>query len=162
MRSTRLVATALLLLGLAARPAAAIDDLSGVWEGKFTCGSTSDAATSVRDKADATLYLEDLGSGSGRARFNNATVFPIPVTIVSGTDKPTLGRIAGVMCGFAPDTGGFLLHGLARVASGSDKGTLSGELIAYGGGVAPHGVSICRFKVKRTGPLGAPVGDCPP
>jgi hypothetical protein len=149
------------LIALAAFPAAAIDDLSGVWEGKFTCDATTPTNSSLRGKSDATLYLEDRGDGSGRARFNNATILPVPVTVVSGTDKPGLGRLAGVMCGFDANTGGILVQGRASLKPGSEKGTLTGELISFDGGVAPH-VSICRFKVKRTGPLAAPVGDCPP
>jgi hypothetical protein len=152
-------ATAVLLLtGLLAAPAAAIDSLSGVWEGKFTCESTTATTTSKGGKTAATLFIEDLGGGTGRARFNNATVFPVPIGIVSGADVPTSARIVGVMCGFTPDGGGSVLQGLAKVKSGSDKGTLSGELITYG----PSSVGICRFKVKRTGPLANPVGVCPP
>jgi hypothetical protein len=152
-------ATAVLLLtGLVAPPAAGIDSLSGVWEGKFTCESTTTATTNKGAKAPATLFLEDLGGGTGRARFNNATVLPVPIGIVSGADVPTSARIAGVMCGFTPDGGGSILQGLAKVKSGSEKGTLSGELITYG----PGSVGICRFKVKRTGPLESPVGACPP
>jgi hypothetical protein len=147
-----------LLIAIAASPAAAIDDLSGVWEGKFSCDATSPTTTSLRDKPDATLYLEDRGDGTGRARFNNVTVFPIPVTIVSGADKPGLGRLAGVMCGFDADTGGILVQGRASLKPGSEKGTLTGEVISF---VAQQ-VSICRFKVKRRGPLPGPVGDCPP
>lgn len=152
-------ATAVLLLtGVLAAPAAAIDSLSGVWEGKFTCESTTATTTSKGWKSPATLFIEDLGGGAGRARFNNATVFPVPIGIVSGADAPTSARIAGVMCGFTPDGGGAILQGLAKVKSGSEKGTLSGELIQYGVG----SVSVCRFKVKRTEPLGTPVGNCPP
>jgi hypothetical protein len=154
--------SALLLAWLVAAPAGAIDSLSGVWEGKFTCDSTSPTDTSVRQKADATLYVEDLGNGSGRARFNNATILPVPITVVSGADAPTSGRIAGVMCGFSADTGGALIQGLAKVKAGSEKGAMTGELIQFGGGVAPHAVSVCRFKVKRVGPLETPIGDCPP
>jgi hypothetical protein len=154
MRAT----AALLLTGLLAAPAAAIDSLSGVWEGKFTCETTTAASTTKGAKAPATLFIEDLGGGTGRARFNNATVLPVPIGIVSGADAPTSGRIAGVMCGFTPDGGGAVLQGLAKVKSGSDKGTLTGELIQYGVG----SVGICRFKVKRAGPLKTPVGVCPP
>ena len=85
-------------------------------------------------------------------------MFPVPIAIVSGTDAPTSGRIAGVMCGFTPDGGGSILQGLAKVKSGSEKGTLSGELIQYGVGA----IGVCRFKVKRTGPLESPIGNCPP
>jgi hypothetical protein len=147
-----------LLTGFLAVPAAGIDSLSGVWEGKFTCESTTAASTTKGSKTAATLFLEDLGGGTGRARFNNATVLPVPIGIVSGADAPTSARIAGVMCGFTPDGGGSILQGLAKVKSGSDKGTLSGELITYG----PSSVGICRFKVKRTGPLESPLGNCPP
>ena len=154
MRAT----AALLLTGLLAAPAAAIDSLSGVWEGKFTCGSTTATYTTKGSKTAATLFVEDLGGGTGRARFNNATVYPIPIGIVSGADAPISARIAGVMCGFTPDGGGAVLQGLAKVKSGSEKGTLTGELIHYGVG----SVGICRFKVKRTGPLEAPIGVCPP
>jgi hypothetical protein len=152
-------ATAVLLLtGLLAAPAAGIDSLSGVWEGKFTCESTTETSTTKGTKTTATLFVEDLGGGTGRAKFSNAMLLPIPVGIVSGADAPTSARIAGVICGFTPDAGGFVLQGLAKVKSGSEKGTLSGELIEYGVGL----VSLCRFKVKRTGPLEAPIGPCPP
>ena len=152
-------ATAVLLLaGLLAAPAAGIDSLSGVWEGKFTCESTTPTATTKGTKTTATLFLEDLGGGTGRARFSNAMLLPIPIGIVSGTDAPTSARIAGVMCGFTPDGGGFFLQGLSKVKSGSETGTLTGELIEYG----VNFVSVCRFKVKRTGPLEAPIGPCPP
>jgi len=161
MRALHPVAAALLALVPIADPARAIDDLSGVWTGTFTCGSTTETTTEPKGTADATLYLEDFADGSGRARFNNATVYVLPVTIVSGADKPDEARLVGVMCGFDQDTGGSLIQGLAKVKSGSDAGTMTGELVTYGGGVAPHLVSVCRFKVKRTGPLEAPLGDCP-
>ena len=152
---------AVFLLVAIAPQARAIDDLSGVWTGAFTCGVTSETFTEPKAKADATLHVEDLGNGNGRARFNNATVSVVPVTIVSGADEPAQARLAGVMCGFTADTGGSLIQGLAKVKPGSQKGTIKGELVTYGGGGAPL-ISVCGFKVKRTGPLEAPLGDCPP
>jgi hypothetical protein len=162
VRALHRFAKAALATALIAAPASAIDSLSGIWRGKFTCGSTSPTGTSPSTKADATISVEDLGGGSGRIRINNLLIVPITVTIVSGTDKPEQGRVAGVNCGFDADTGGTLIQSLAKVKAGSDKGAMTGEVITFGGGVAPHAVTVCRFKVKRAEPLAAPIGDCPP
>jgi hypothetical protein len=152
----------MLLAGLAAAtPAGAIDSLSGVWTGKFSCGSTT-ATTTSKQKVDATLFVEDLGDGTGNVRVTNASLLPFPVKIVSGADRPTEGRLAGVVCDFDPVAGGLVVQGLAKVKSGSEKGAMTGQLIDYSVGAGGVSVSVCSFKLKRTGPLESPVGACPP
>jgi hypothetical protein len=155
--------SALLGVALAASPAAAVDSLTGVWRGKLFCESTNETTTEPRQKADATLFVEDLGGGASRVRVNNLFVFPIPSTIVSGADVPERARLAGVGCGFNADTGGLVLQASAKIKPGSPKGTMTGEFITFAGGVATHLVSVCRFKVKREETtLETPIGDCPP
>jgi hypothetical protein len=155
--------SALLGAALAASPAAAVDSLTGVWRGKLVCVSTNDTTTEPRQKADATVFVEDLGGGAARVRVNNLFVLPIPSTIVSGADVPERARIAGVGCGFDADAGGLVLQASAKVKPDSPKGTMTGEFINFAGGVAPHFVSICTFKVKREETtLATPIGDCPP
>ena len=160
-RSSQL--SAWLGVALAASPAAAIDSMTGVWRGKFVCASTNETTTEPRQKADATIFVEDLGGGASRVRVNNLFVLPIPSTIVSGADAQEQARIAGVGCGFNADTGGLVLQASAKIKPGSPKGTMTGEFITFGGGVAIHLVSVCRFKVKREATtLETPIGDCPP
>jgi hypothetical protein len=156
MRRTFLPA-AFLVAASVGVPAHAIDSLTGVWEGKFTCDATSDTATS-RSKADATFRFVDAGTGAGTAAINNLFVNPIPITIVSGADKPDRARVAGVGCGFNPDVGGLVLEASVKIKPGSEKGTMTGAVLTYNG--ALHTVTVCRFKVKRTAIKAPKIGAC--
>src|SRR5262245_14673144 len=123
-----LLPPALLFAAMAASPAAAIDAITGVWEGKFTCDATAGATTS-HSKAVATFFFDDRGSGKGVLRISNVTLESIPIRVVSGADALDRARVAGTACSFDPATGGIVVEASLRIRPGSEKGTMTGEVI---------------------------------
>ena len=160
MRTGWLPAALLAAAALAAAPAAALDDLTGFWEGTVVCDRTDDTGSS-RTSSPASIQLDDDGAGNAFGYFNNLGVFRF--TIVSGADEPQRGRIGGPSCAFSEQTGGSLAHALVKLKPGSEKGSMKGELLTLGLGASPHIVQLCKLKLKRTSlTIPTPIPSCPP
>lgn len=160
MTTKRSFSLLLAAAALAAGPAAALDDLTGQYSGKFSCETTTPSANS-KDTFDSTLYLDDAGAGNAFAYINN-TGLVFRLAVVSTPEKPDEGRVGGPDCNVSPSNGGSLVQAVVKAKSGSDKGSLKGEFITTRVGGSPHVVQVCRFNLKReTTTLAEPITDCP-
>jgi hypothetical protein len=144
----------------AASAAPALDDLTGVYSGKFDCEGTSDL-DSIDTKLENALFLDDAGNGTAYVYINNTLLF-FRTTIVSAPDEDDRGRVGGPDCNVSPTNGGSFLQAEVKAKPGSDKATLKGEFITLGVGGSPHVVQVCRLNLKRTSTtLSEPIPNCP-
>ena len=145
---------------LAASPAGALDDLTGLYSGKFTCEATTDSESSSTS-VENTLYLDDAGGGNAFAYINDTLLY-FRASVVSAPEKPDEGRVGGPDCNVSPSDGGSFIQAVVKAKSGSDKASLKGEFITTRVGGSPHVVQVCRFNLKRTTTtLPAPITNCP-
>jgi hypothetical protein len=159
MAASRLCAALIGAAMCAAGPAAAIGDLTGVYEGSLTCESTTDVE-SARTKLAATLLVDDHGSGNAFLYLNNSLqVFR--AAVVSAPETPDQGRLGGPSCSVSPLTGGWVIHAEVKAKPGSPGATLRGEFVTLGVGASAHSVQVCRFSLKRTSLEDPGIAGCP-
>jgi hypothetical protein len=157
MQGGRLVFV-ILALAFAPLSAAALDDLTGTYEGKMSCDSTS-ASGNSRSSFDTALFLDDANDGTVFIYVNNAGLFFF-AEIVEPDEAPDAGRLGGPSCGFTFGEGGALLQAAVRSKAGADKASLRGQLLIDP--VGGSGLSSCSFSVRRTTrEIPAPIMACP-
>jgi hypothetical protein len=145
-RIATLVACAAVALAAAA-PAAAIDDVTGTYEGKLTCRQISNG-TATKVKQDVVVGLDE-GKGGFVAVDVGSLATAIGGILVEDTAKTDRAKIVGVECGVTYlNTVGGALHADLVIKPGSDKGTVKGTLVVMDEAV-PLG-SLCTFTAKRT------------
>lgn len=142
-----------------AGPAAALDDVTGVYSGTIACEST-DGSGETRTPSQATsLYVDDAGSETAYAYLNNSG-YTFRLAAVGGPGSAQ-GRLAGPGCTMTSVAGGPLLHFEIKAKPGSDKASLRGELVVLNVGANTHYVTVCRLSLRRTTTtLPAPIA-CP-
>jgi hypothetical protein len=142
-----------------ALPAAALDDLTGTYQGKLTCDSTN-ATENFRSSMDTAFYVDDANDGSAFVYINN-TLIVFRVAIAEPSETPDTGRFGGPSCGFTFAAGGSLLHGAVRSKEGEDKASLRGVFVLNPlGGPA---LTSCSYSVRRTSrSIPDPITACPP
>jgi hypothetical protein len=145
-RSTKRFTTAawLVLSLFAAVPAAAFD-LTGHWEGSWTC-SGIEAGQKWKDvNRESTIAITDFGNGVIAARVDNSPWLGIAIYAAGNTDR---GEVAMAHCGSDanPETGSFTELARFRVSTSGDRGTLSGISIYSSGSL--H-VSTCQYRLTR-------------
>lgn len=150
----RIAALAVLLLRGA--PAVALGDLTGTYEGSFSCEATSNLET-AREKVNGTLYVDDANNGEAFAYLNNSGLFfRLGVFSPGSADGGALG---GPSCTMSSAAGGDLLWATVKAKEGSDQASLRGELITTN---LVGLVQVCRFSLKRTSTnIPESIPDCP-
>lgn len=159
MTTRRRGATLLLAALLGAAPAAALDDVTGVYRGTTSCERTDDQGDS-RTSLDVTLLVDDAGSNSAYAYLNNSGYFFRLAAV--GEAGGASGRLAGAGCSSSAVSGGPLLQLEVKLKPGSSRGSLKGELIIFNVGANAHYVEVCRLTLRRTETtLAQPIPGCP-
>ena len=134
-----------------ATAAAAIDNVTGTYEGKVTCQKIEGGVAS-KTKADVVVEVEE-----GKGGFASADVIvdgtPIATALLGflaeDAAKTDRARIAAIECGFDFfDKEGATFHAEIAIKAGSEKGSLKGTLLDMDDAVGLAGV--CTFKAKRT------------
>jgi hypothetical protein len=146
-------------LALLAAPssAAALENLSGVYQGKLSC-RTLDAGVAGKEKVPFTLGIVDDGAGGVDAHSQQ-----LPPTfygfVVADAGKPQRAVLSFVQCGLE-DTqlAGAAIHAEARTKAGSPKATLTGTVIRMQ--KSSPAAAICHFRVKRVDPNPPPLPLC--
>ena len=156
----RFVASSLAIgLALAAVPASAIDPLTGVYEGKYSCkGSNNGAPT--KGKGDATLGIFEDGAILANLAEDGSQVGIFPEMLhIEETAKADRSKLAGGDCGLLNVGRGIALHGDVVIKTGSEKGTIKGTYIRMG--EKPNRIDLCTFTVKRTSTTAPKLANCP-
>lgn len=142
---------------LAASSSGALEDLTGSWLGTRTCDSVS-TLEHEKTKEDVTLVIDDDPSGDAFLDLQGVTYH---VTVLADPDAPAKGRVGGQECNASPDNGVDALALTAKAKDGSDKGTLSGDLVSVRTGKVPR-VTVCKLKLKRASTtIETPIIGCP-
>ena len=135
-------------LALAAVPASAIDPLTGVYEGKYSCKGSNNG-TPTKAKGDLTLGILE-----GDTVLANLTEDAVQVGIfpellhIEETAKDDRSKVAGGDCGLLNVGRGIALHGDVSIKAGNEKGTIKGTYIRMG--EKPNRIDLCTFTVKRS------------
>ena len=153
----RTLASGVFAATLAASPALALEDLTGSWLGTATCDVVS-AALHDKTKIDVTVVIDDDPTGNAFLTLDAVTYH---VVVIEDPDSPAKGRVGGQECNANPDLGVDVLALSVKAKDGSDKGTMSGELVVTRTGKAPR-VSVCKVKLKRVSTtIETPIIGCP-
>jgi hypothetical protein len=153
----RTLASGLAAASLAASSAGALEDLTGSWLGTATCDIVLPAQHD-KVKSDVTVVIDDDPTGNAFLTFNAVTYH---VAVIEDPDSPAKGRVGGQECNASAILGVDVLALSVKAKDGSDKGTMSGELVTTRTGKAPT-VSVCKVKLKRVSTtIETPITDCP-
>jgi uncharacterized protein (DUF427 family) len=137
------VSLALLLL-LAARPAAALDDLTGSWAGRVSCEVINDG-TRTSTKSVSLVGIDDAGTGSVALSIDGIDFIG---RIETDEARPDEGVLFATSCDF--DSGnqvGAVIHGDVKTKPGSVKASLTGTVLLMNG---PSGFAErCELKLQR-------------
>lgn len=142
-------------------PAAALDNLSGTYEGKLRCRQTVAGVTTKSKQAAVVLVDQDMDGSL--ALDVSASGVPLAGVIfgrvVPDATRPNRGSLAAVECGLdVLSELGAMIHADAVVKPGSAKGSLKGTLIDLD--ASGSTVRLCTFKVKRTSTVTPPMSLC--
>lgn len=147
MRTTSHFVAALLALAciVAARPAEAYD-LTGHWEGKWSCIGTTNGVKTKTARATSTLIVTSL-TGDKLAAYLDLQRGFLGIAIPDAA-KPEKGEAALVACGTDedPSNAGQTEVGRWKVATKGAKGVLSGTSVRSNGA---GDVQTCKYKYKR-------------
>jgi hypothetical protein len=154
---TMVLAGAFVAASLAARPALALEDLTGTWLGSMTC----DAVTAVdheKTKVSVTVEIDDDPSGDAFLTLDGVTY---DLAVLADPDAPTSkGRVVGQECN-ASSLGVDVLHLSVKAKDGSEKGTMTGVRIGSRTGIV-HSATLCKVKLKRVdATIEIPIIGCP-
>jgi len=153
-KGVQVAALALLVL-LGARPAAALESLTGTWEGKISCDAI-DGGTVAHFSAPATVYFDDGGAGLMGIGIQTSTNFFARYVVDAA--RPDQAVIQASSCDFDTDTvEGTVLRGEVKTKAGSTSASFSGTLIVLDGPGAT--TTECTLKLKRVS-LAAPMPIC--
>jgi hypothetical protein len=145
------VATCALPLALAllvsAVPAAAIESLTGTWEGTLKCRVVTGKSVE-KTKVDVTLEIVDSGSGGFQAELVSTDLLFVGF-VVGESATSSKGVLSSLTCGLSyDDLDGATLQATVKTKAGSEKASLKGHVARLG---AVQGIaSVCTLKAKRT------------
>jgi hypothetical protein len=129
---------------LVATPAAAFD-LTGHWEGSWTCSGFEYGVKTKEVDRESTIAITDFGNGVLAARVDNAPWLGIAIYDDGNTDR---GEVAMVHCGSDAnlESGSFTEISRFRVSTSGERGTLSGISL-----YSKHGLHIatCQYRLTR-------------
>ena len=141
----RFATTAWFFLSLFAAAPAVAFDLTGHWEGSWTC-SGFDAGHKTKDSnREATIAITDFGNGVLAVRLDNDPWLGIAVYDANDTDR---GEIALMHCGSDAnlESGGYTEMARFRVSTSGERGSLSG--ISLYSASSLH-VATCQYRLTR-------------
>ena len=142
----RFATFAVLALSLAAMPAAAFD-LTGHWEGSWSCSEFDEGVKTKQSNKESTAAISSLGNGTFRAVIDEG--YDYRGIEITNAEKPDKGEIAIALCGTNDDLKNFPFVELGRFkvsTSETGSGSLSGTTIWSDN--ASH-VATCKYKYKR-------------
>jgi len=142
----RLPIVALLSLLLFAGLPAAAFDLTGHWEGSWSCSEFDEGEKTKETNSESTAAFTSLGNGTFRVRIDGDLDYrgiEIP-----NVDKPDKGEIGMALCGTNDDIANFQFVELGRlkVSTSEEKGTISGTSIWSAN---DDHIATCKYKYKR-------------
>jgi hypothetical protein len=131
---------------LAAAPAAAVESLTGTWEGSLKCDRL-DTGTVTKPKVDQTVVIQDSGV-KGIAMNLVSTKGTFFGFVVADGKKAVNGKLSTASCAFNnPDLVGGVLQGDVKTKTGDVKASLKADLLLMDdeNGV----IESCALSVKR-------------
>jgi len=142
---------------LSAAPAAAVELLTGTWEGSLKC-ETLDSGTVTKSKVDQTVVIAD-GGIKGVAMELVSTKGTFFGFVVADGKKAENGKLSTASCAFNdPDLVGGVLQGDLKTKTGDLKASLKGDLLLMD---EENGIiESCSLSVKRVSLEGAAVPPC--
>jgi uncharacterized protein (DUF427 family) len=143
-KGVQVAALALFLL-LGACPAAALEDLTGTWEGTLACESIDDG---FRGQVSGPVTLEIDDGGSGGIGLVLPTVGNMLGSYVVDNEHPERAVLQVTTCELTPiQAASAVMHGEFKTKPGSVKATFTGTLIVLDG--PGESTSLCELKLKR-------------
>jgi hypothetical protein len=142
------LALTLALAALAASPAAALENLTGTWEGRWRCTGLANGAP--LNSAEP-VTMEVTHDGDGIVLVMNGGMELIYGFVVSDTGRPSAGIITGVSCGTINiDIVGStsMAHFAVKTKAGDVKASMKGDLLLMGRGAGGY-ARRCAFTAKR-------------
>src|SRR5512145_1153598 len=115
------------LLGLlAGAPAAAIESVSGSYEGKLICKGIA-AGEDTKDKSDVQIGILD--DGAGNLVLSVSGLGPFEGFVLGSMRKPETGTLSGVSCTLGiVDLAGASFHAEVKVKAGSPKASFKATI----------------------------------
>ena len=143
-KGVQVAALALCVL-LGPRPAAALESLTGTWEGTISCESI-DNGFRAQINAPATVEIDD--GGSGGLGLVLPTVGNMLGSYLVDAEHPERAVLQVTTCELTPiQAAGAVMHGEFKTKAGSVKATFAGTLIVLDG--PGESTSLCELKLKR-------------
>jgi hypothetical protein len=133
------------IVALAAAPAAAVESLTGTWEGTLKCTGT-DSGAPVKTKTDVTINVQD-GDGVGLNIVGDGAPGIFFGFVVADTAKPLTGILTGATCGVVENGEGGVMHLAVKTKAGDVKASMKGDILLLDqeGGDA----KACTLTAKR-------------
>ena len=153
---TRALLSGLVLL-VALEPAAAVESLTGTWEGVLRC-EVLDSGATTKSKVATTLEVVDDGPGGVRVELVSTDYLFIGF-VVAQTAKPEKGVLSAASCAFGWDSlDGGTLQGDVRVKAGGGKASLRAQLTIMG--LVQEIARSCTLTAKRVNKAEPDVVSC--
>lgn len=142
----RLVTFAVFVLSLATGLPAAAFDLTGYWEGSWSCSEFYQGEKTKTVETDSTAQITSLGNGTFGA-FIDGSLNARGIEIADAS-KPERGEIALIYCGADDDLANNENTEFARfkVSTSGERGSISGTSIWSAG---PGHIATCKYKWTR-------------
>jgi hypothetical protein len=145
-----------------ASPAQAIDNMTGLYNGKMSCKGNQDGVPTKSKGLASVSILEDTTIRLLVALDGALLGGPVNVFRLAEDAKPDRAKIQGLDCPSTTSSiSSLTVVGDVAIKSGTDKGTIKGTLIHRNQGV-PNRIDVCTFTVKRTSTELPEVLPCPP
>ena len=143
-------------------PAHAIDNMTGVYNGKMSCKGNRDGVP-TKTKGDASVSVVEDATVRLLVTLDSVLLGgPVGVFRIVEAAKPDRAKIQGLDCpSTTSSTTSLTIAGDVVIKTGSEKGTIKGTLIRRSS-PAPALIEVCAFTVKRTSTELPEVVACPP
>lgn len=156
LRGGRWIGLCALAVSLAA-PAAAIESVSGTWNGKLRCKGIQDGSF-AKQKSDITVAIVD--DGAGGLVFDFEGIGGFEGFVLGSAKKPATGTLSALSCLVSQDLGeGGTFHAEVKVKPGSGKASFKGTMTLMHRGSSVS--SLCQVKAKRVSAVTPMVPACP-
>ena len=162
MRRARILAFVCLFVGIGALQAHAFD-LTGTWEGKWTCRAQINGAPSTIANDDSVMKITQLGP-DGYVDLDNGT-YHYSGWAAADNDNDKRGATTVVDCDTNPrsEFSNEMISAKVKAPSGADSGEFNGTSaynLAQPGNIELGG--ICRYTFERVSATDPGVLPCPP
>ena len=145
-----------------ASPAQAIDNMTGLYNGKMSCKGNQDGVPTKSKGLASVSVLEDTTIRLLVTLDGVLLGGPVNVFRLTEDAKPDRAKIQGLDCpSSTSSTASLTVVGDVAIKAGTEKGTIKGTLIRRNQG-DPSLIEACTFTVKRTSTELPEVVPCPP